>query len=70
MQCPPGDGSVGGGLAHVLLRKTGPDGKFRIEGIPAGSYTVQIWHEKLIASAAAVTVPAEGTATIAFALAK
>ncbi|MBI2503728.1 MAG: carboxypeptidase regulatory-like domain-containing protein [Candidatus Latescibacteria bacterium] len=50
--------------------KTGPDGKFRIEGVPAGSYTVQIWHEKLKASPAAVTVPAEGTATIAFALAK
>ncbi|MBM2832815.1 MAG: hypothetical protein HW414_1867 [Dehalococcoidia bacterium] len=50
--------------------KTGPDGKFKIEGVPAGSYTVQIWHEKLKAPAAAVTVPAEGAATIAFALAK
>jgi hypothetical protein len=50
--------------------KTGPDGKFKIGGVPAGSYTVQIWHEKLKAQAASVTVPAEGAATVSFALSK
>ena len=57
-------------LPTLYFAKTGPDGKFKIEGVPAGSYTVQIWHEKLKAQAASVAVPAEGTATIAFALAK
>lgn len=50
--------------------KTGPDGKFRIEGVPAGTYSVQIWHEKLKGQAAPVTVAGEGTATLAFALSK
>jgi plastocyanin len=50
--------------------KTGADGKFKIEGVPAGSYTLQIWHEKLKAESAPVTVPAEGAATVAFTLAK
>ena len=57
-------------LPTPYFAKTGPDGKFKIEGIPAGSYTVQIWHEKLKAQAASVTVPAEGTATVTFALSK
>jgi plastocyanin len=25
---------------------TGPDGKFRFEGVPAGSWTVKVWHEE------------------------
>jgi plastocyanin len=50
--------------------KTGPTGKFKIEGVPAGTYTVQIWHEKLKGQAASVVVPAEGTAVLNFALSK
>ncbi|MBI4206135.1 MAG: carboxypeptidase regulatory-like domain-containing protein, partial [Betaproteobacteria bacterium] len=50
--------------------KTGPDGKFKIDGVPAGTHTVKVWHEKLKAQAASVAVPAEGTAAVTFALSK
>ena len=57
-------------LPTPYFTKTGPDGKFKIEGLPAGTCTVKVWHEKLKAQAVSVTVPEEGTATVAFALSK
>lgn len=36
-----------GVVAHPFFAVTGADGGFRIEGIPAGEYTVEFWHEKL-----------------------
>lgn len=43
---------------------TGPDGSFAIAGLPPGSYTLWAWHERLGERTAAVTVPAEGMATV------
>lgn len=57
-------------LPTPYFAKTGPDGKFRIEGVPAGTYTVKVWHERLKAQAASVAVPAEGAATVSFALSR
>jgi len=57
-------------LPTPYFAKTGPDGKFRIEGVPAGTHTVKVWHEKLKAQAVSVAVPAEGAATVSFALSK
>lgn len=45
---------------------TGGDGGFAIRGVPAGSYTVQVWHERLGERTAQVTVPASGTARVDF----
>ncbi len=33
--------------AHPFHDVTDSDGRFRIEGLPAGQYTLELWHEKL-----------------------
>lgn len=43
---------------------TGADGSFLVRDLPAGSYTVVFWHERLGERAATVAVPASGTATL------
>lgn len=45
---------------------TGKDGHFSIEGLPAGTYTVEAWHERLGTKTAEVTVTDGGTATADF----
>lgn len=45
---------------------TGPDGRFVLSGIPAGTYEVTVWHERYAASSARVTVPAAGRARVDF----
>lgn len=32
---------------HPFHAVTDTDGRFRIEGLPAGSYTLELWHERL-----------------------
>ena len=57
--------------AYVLVASnpffavTGDDGSFKITGLPAGSYTVEAWHERYGAKTAQITVadgkPAEAS---------
>lgn len=35
---------------------TGADGSYSIKGVPAGSYTLKIWHEKLHGATQQITV--------------
>ncbi|MBI5463592.1 MAG: carboxypeptidase regulatory-like domain-containing protein [Ignavibacteriales bacterium] len=46
------------------------DGSYRIKDVPAGSYTLKIWHEKLKGESVSVTVPEKGEATVDFGLKK
>jgi plastocyanin len=49
------------GHAYYALSDT--SGNFKIEGVPAGSYTLEYWHEKLGKQSKQVTVPPTGSVT-------
>lgn len=51
---------------HPWFAVTGPDGAFRIEGVPAGRHTVRAWHEELGTQDLQVTVPAGGAVRLEF----
>jgi plastocyanin len=42
------------------------DGSYSIKNVPAGTYTLNIWHEKLKGQAVSVDVPEKGDVTINF----
>ena len=51
---------------HPYFAVTGDDGRFTITDVPAGSYTVTAWHEKLGKQQAQMKVPANGKARLDF----
>ncbi len=53
---------------HPYYVVTGADGTFRFEGVPAGSYTVEMWHEKLGKQKTEVTVTSGAEARVEFVL--
>ena len=52
-----------GAFDHPYHTVTAADGTFSLANVPAGSYTLKFWHEKLGEKTADVTVAAGGTAT-------
>ena len=48
---------------HPFVVVTGADGSFCLADVPAGSYTVKYWHERLGEGSAQVTVTAGGATT-------
>lgn len=52
-------------LPHPFFHVTGADGKFEIKNVADGTYTVEIWHEKLGTQTASVTVTG-GASTVDF----
>jgi hypothetical protein len=47
---------------------TGPDGRFTLTGVPAGTYELRVWHESLKAAPQKVTITAGKTTTVKVAM--
>jgi hypothetical protein len=56
--------SFGGILDHPFFAVTSDGGKFELKNLPAGTYTVEAWHEAAGTTTGTVTVTAQGTATL------
>ena len=57
-----------GVMDHPYFAVTGNDGSFTLKDLPAGTYTVEAWHEKLgVKTAKVTTTDAGGTQTTDFA---
>ncbi|MGD9904453.1 MAG: hypothetical protein AB7U83_13395 [Vicinamibacterales bacterium] len=50
-------------VPHPFFAVTGADGRFEIKGLPAGTYTVEAWHETLGTKTMSVTVDGTTPAT-------
>lgn len=53
---------------HPFHAVTGDDGSFSIGNLPAGTYTVELWHEQYGTQTGSVTVEDGGAATLDFAV--
>jgi len=52
--------------SHPFFAVSADDGSFKIAGLPAGSYTVEAWHERYGTKTAEITVAADKPAEAAF----
>lgn len=57
-------------LQNPYFAVSGKDGHYAIEGVPPGSYTLAVWHQKAKAAPKPVTVAADKPATADFVLSR
>jgi plastocyanin len=57
-------------MQNPYFSTTDEEGNFLIENVPAGEYTVSVWHPKRKAEPMTVVVPVEGSVTVELALKK
>jgi len=55
-------------LQNPYFALSAKDGKYDIKDVPAGKYTLRIWHEKLKGEPVTVEVPEKGAVTVNFTL--
>ena len=56
-----------GVLPHPFFAVSKADGSFEIKGLPAGTYTIEAWHERLGVQTQKVTLDGGAGATVSFA---
>jgi hypothetical protein len=61
--------SYAGVVEHPFFAVSGPDGNFTIDGVPPGTYTVEVWHEQFGTKEMSVTVAETATAEANFSFA-
>jgi plastocyanin len=61
--------SYAGVVPHPFYAVSKPDGSFEIKGLPAGTYTIEAWHEQLGMQTQQVTVDGNAGATADFSFA-
>jgi plastocyanin len=57
-------------FSHRFFAVTDSDGRYRIDDVPAGAYTVRVWNEAIEGESRSVTVPGGGDVEVNFALAR
>jgi len=57
--------AFGGVVSHPFFAVTKQDGSFEIKGLPAGTYTIEAWHERFGLQTVTVTVDGTGPGTAA-----
>ncbi|MFQ5681271.1 MAG: carboxypeptidase regulatory-like domain-containing protein [Candidatus Omnitrophota bacterium] len=55
-------------LQNPYFGLTNKQGEYKIEGVPAGQYTLKTWHDRLRPAVKSVTVPARGEINVDFEL--
>lgn len=53
-------------VKNPFFAKTGPDGAFRISGVPGGRHRLRCWHEGLPIQELEIEVPTDGTVKVTF----
>ena len=56
-------------LAHPFFAVTGADGRFTLHGLPPGTYTIEVWHERFGTHSATITVTSAGSVSRDFSFA-
>jgi plastocyanin len=54
-------------FSHTFFALTDPDGRYRLDNVPPGSYSVIAWHEGILSSPKPAAVSADGAAELDFA---
>jgi plastocyanin len=55
-----------GVMEHPFFATSGEDGSFTIDGLPAGTYEIEAWHELAGTQTQSVTVPETGAVNVEF----
>lgn len=58
--------AYGGIVPHPFHAVTKPDGSYEIKGLPAGTFTIEVWHERFGVQTSTVTVDGTASATAEF----